>query len=231
MVPSPVNQTREGAMFERFTERARQVVILAQEEARGLEHGYIGTEHVLLGLLREHGGIGAQVLHAYDVYVPAVTEHIKARSHVPIEMPEHLKGTSQIPFTPRCKKLMEIALREALSLGHNYIGTEHLLLALIRDHEGMGMKILEEEYGLTWDQIKNKVVRALVGPSSQRQEVVALQADTINPLVDPGDRLKAALMCLIEYNRAFEMPYEIAMAINLGEKAINDWERVRVKMR
>ena len=213
-------------MFERFTERARQVVILAQEEARGLGHGYIGTEHVLLGLIREEEGIAARILEAHDVHLLAVKDFIQARVHVPTEMPEHLKGTSQIPFTPRSKQLMEIALREALALGHNYIGTEHLFLALIRDHEGMGMKILIEEYGLTWKVIKDEVIRMLSGPASRRPD-----SPNMKDLVDPGDRLKAALMCLIEYNQAFEMPYEIAMAIHLGTNAINDWEKVRVKMK
>ena len=110
-------------MFERFTERARQVVVLAQEEARTLRHNYIGTEHILLGLLREQEGLAARALESLGVtldYVRGqVTQIVGAGEEV---------STGQIPFTPRAKKVLELALREALSFGQNYIGTEHILL-------------------------------------------------------------------------------------------------------
>ena len=110
-------------MFERFTERARQVVVLAQEEARTLKHNYIGTEHILLGLLREEEGLAARVLESLDITV----ERVRAQVVRIVGSGEEVTS-GQIPFTPRAKKVLELALREALSLGHNYIGTEHILL-------------------------------------------------------------------------------------------------------
>src|SRR5690242_2846702 len=124
-------------MFERFTERARQVVVLAQDEARALRHNYIGTEHLLLGLLREEEGIGARVLAALDVTID------ETRAQVARIVGQGDEVTSgQIPFTPRAKKVLELALREGLSLGHNYIGTEHILLGIARASEGVGGRIL-----------------------------------------------------------------------------------------
>src|ERR687889_572717 len=119
-------------MFERFTERARQVVVLAQEEARTLKHNYIGTEHILLGLLREEEGLAARVLESLDITV----ERVRAQVVRIVGSGEEVTS-GQIPFTPRAKKVLELALREALSLGHNYIGTEHILLGLVRENEGV----------------------------------------------------------------------------------------------
>jgi ATP-dependent Clp protease ATP-binding subunit ClpC len=116
-------------MFERFTDRARRVVVLAQEEARGLNHNYIGTEHLLLGLL-DPGGIAAQALVRFGMTAAGTREEVKARVGVGSQPP---KG--RIPFTPRAKKVLELALREALKLSHNYIGTEHILLGLVREAE------------------------------------------------------------------------------------------------
>src|SRR6186997_1605513 len=109
---------REDTMFERFTERARQVVVLAQDEARALKHNYIGTEHILLGLLREEEGLAARVLESLDITV----EEVRAQVARIVGQGDEVT-TGQIPFTPRAKKVLELALREALSLGHNYIGT------------------------------------------------------------------------------------------------------------
>jgi ATP-dependent Clp protease ATP-binding subunit ClpC len=123
--------------FERFTERARQVVVLAQDEARALGHNYIGTEHLLLGLVREEEGLAARVLDSFGVTLEEVrtqVERICGRGEV--------VPTGQIPFTPRAKKTLELSLREALSMRHNYIGTEHLLLGLTDDAEGVAMQIL-----------------------------------------------------------------------------------------
>ena len=121
-------------MFERFTERARQVVVLAQEEARTLKHNYIGTEHILLGLLREEEGLAARVLESLDITVERVRSQV-----VRIVGSGEEVTAGQIPFTPRAKKVLELALREALSLGHNYIGTEHILLALLELEAGTGV--------------------------------------------------------------------------------------------
>ena len=119
-------------MFERFTERARQVVVLAQDEARALKHNYIGTEHILLGLLREEEGLAARVLESLDITV----EEVRAQVARIVGQGDEVT-TGQIPFTPRAKKVLELALREALSLGHNYIGTEHILLGLVRENHDL----------------------------------------------------------------------------------------------
>ena len=124
-------------MFERFTERARQVVVLAQDEARALKHNYIGTEHILLGLLREEEGLAARVLDSLDITV----EDVRANVARIVGQGEEVTS-GQIPFTPRAKKVLELALREALSLGHNYIGTEHILLAMFRLADGVGAQVL-----------------------------------------------------------------------------------------
>src|SRR5438552_3295117 len=125
-----------GNVFERFTERARQVVVLAQDEARALKHNYIGTEHILLGLLREEEGLAARVLESLDITV----EEVRAQVARIVGQGDEVT-TGQIPFTPRAKKVLELALREALSLGHNYIGTEHILLGLVRENEGGAARI------------------------------------------------------------------------------------------
>ena len=124
-------------MFERFTERARQVVVYAQDEARALKHNYIGTEHLLLGLLREEEGPAARVLEGLDITV----EETRAQVVRIIGEGDESPG-GQIPFTPRARKVLELSLREALALGHRYIGTEHVLLGLVRVDEGVAARIL-----------------------------------------------------------------------------------------
>jgi ATP-dependent Clp protease ATP-binding subunit ClpC len=124
-------------VFERFTERARQVVVLAQEEARALRHNYIGTEHILLGLIREEEGLAATALRELDVQLEDVRAQV-----VLIVGRGGETVTGQIPFTPRAKKVLELALRERLSLGHDDIGTEHILLGLARENEGVAARIL-----------------------------------------------------------------------------------------
>jgi ATP-dependent Clp protease ATP-binding subunit ClpC len=146
-------------VFERFTERARQVVVLAQEEARALRHNYIGTEHVLLGLLREEQGIAARVLESLEVTLGDVRAEV-ARI---VGQGDDEPAPGQIPFTPRAKKVLDLALREALSLGHNWIGTEHVLLGLAREDDGVAMQILLD-HGVTSDQIRDEVIRMLGGP-------------------------------------------------------------------
>jgi ATP-dependent Clp protease ATP-binding subunit ClpC len=150
-------------VFERFTERARQVVVLAQEEARTLKHNYIGTEHILLGLLREEEGLAARVLESLDITV----ERVRAQVVRIVGSGEEVTS-GQIPFTPRAKKVLELALREALSLGHNYIGTEHILLGLVRENEGVAARILLD-FDADSDKIRNEVIRMLSGPGGRRQ--------------------------------------------------------------
>src|SRR5215467_8400180 len=150
-------------MFERFTERARQVVVLAQEEARTLKHNYIGTEHILLGLLREEEGLAARVLESLDI----TTERVRSQVVRIVGSGEEVTS-GQIPFTPRAKKVLELALREALSLGHNYIGTEHILLGLVRENEGVAARILLD-FDAASEKIRNEVIRMLSGPGGRRQ--------------------------------------------------------------
>lgn len=142
-------------MFERFTDRARRVVVLAQDETRVLNHNYVGTEHILLGLIREDEGVAAQAFKQLGVNLDETRTRI-----------EEIIGRGQqaphghIPFTPRAKKVMELSLREALQLGHNYIGTEHLLLALIREGEGVAAEVLGGQ-GLELNRVRRQVLRLL----------------------------------------------------------------------
>jgi ATP-dependent Clp protease ATP-binding subunit ClpC len=144
-------------VFERFTERARQVVVLAQEEARALRHNYIGTEHLLLGLLREEEGIAARVLESLGVTI----ERVRVQVGRIVGQGDKVE-TGQIPFTPRAKRVLELALREALSLGHNWIGTEHVLLGIAREDDGVAKQILLD-LGVDADRIRDEVIRTLGG--------------------------------------------------------------------
>jgi len=137
-------------------------VVLAQEEARTLKHNYIGTEHILLGLLREEEGLAARVLESLDITV----ERVRAQVVRIVGSGEEVTS-GQIPFTPRAKKVLELALREALSLGHNYIGTEHILLGLVRENEGVAARILLD-FDADSDKIRNEVIRMLSGPGGRK---------------------------------------------------------------
>jgi ATP-dependent Clp protease ATP-binding subunit ClpA len=150
-------------MFERFTERARQVVVLAQEEARTLKHNYIGTEHILLGLLREEEGVAARVLAQLDVTVERVRAQV-----LRVVSPGEEAVAGQIPFTPRAKKVLELALREALGLGHNYIGTEHILLGLVRENDGVAARILLD-FDADSEKIRSEVIDTLSAHSGTPQ--------------------------------------------------------------
>lgn len=144
-------------MFQRFTDRARRVVVLAQEEARMLRHNYIGTEHMLLGLIHEEEGVAAKALESLNISLDAVRQQV-----------EEIIGEGQalpvghIPFTPRVKKVFELSLREALQLGHNFIGTEHLLLGLVREGEGVGVEVMKR-LGANMNQIRHHVMQQLTG--------------------------------------------------------------------
>ncbi len=152
-------------MFQRFSDSARRVVVLAQEEARKLNHNYIGTEHLLLGLIQEGEGIAAKALEAFQVNLDAVrgqvVEVIGRGSSAP---------SGHIPFTPRAKKVLELSLREALQLGHNYIGTEHILLGLIREGEGVAAKVLVK-LGVDLERLRNQVLKSLSGSGSAPGEL------------------------------------------------------------
>jgi ATP-dependent Clp protease ATP-binding subunit ClpC len=142
-------------MFERFTDRARRVVVRSQEQARSLGHNYIGTEHILLGLLAEHEGVASRALESLEVSLAT------ARAQV-----EKIIGrggsapSDQIPFTPRAKKVLELSLRESLQLGHNYIGTEHILLGLVAEGEGVAAQVLGK-LGVDLDRARAEVLELL----------------------------------------------------------------------
>src|SRR6187455_722097 len=144
-------------MFERFTDRARRVVVLAQEEARMLNHNYIGTEHILLGLIHEGEGVAAKSLENLGISLDAVREQVQEIIGQGQQAP-----SGHIPFTPRAKKVLELSLREALQLGHNYIGTEHILLGLIREGEGVAAQVLVK-LGAELNRVRQQVLQLLSG--------------------------------------------------------------------
>ena len=142
-------------MFEQFSDRARQAVVQAQQEARRLDHNYIGTEHLLLGLIREGDGVAAKALESLGISLDAVRQQV-----------EEIIGRGQqtlsghFPFTPRAKRVLELSLREALQLGHKYIGTEHILLGLIREGEGLAAKIICDA-GINLDDLRRRTLSTL----------------------------------------------------------------------
>ncbi|MDP9394367.1 MAG: ATP-dependent Clp protease ATP-binding subunit [Actinomycetota bacterium] len=144
-------------MFERFTDRARRVVVLAQEEARMLNHNYIGTEHILLGLIHEGEGVAAKALESLGISLEAVRSQVEEIIGQGQQAP-----SGHIPFTPRAKKVLELSLREALQLGHNYIGTEHILLGLIREGEGVAAQVLVK-LGADLNRVRQQVIQLLSG--------------------------------------------------------------------
>jgi ATP-dependent Clp protease ATP-binding subunit ClpA len=148
-------------MFERFTDRARRAVVLAQEEARFLDHNYIGTEHLLLGLIHEGEGVAAKVLEEFGISLEAVRVQVQEAIGKGQTTP-----TGHIPFTPKSKKVLELSLREALQLGHDYIGTEHLLLGLLREGEGVAAQVLTA-VGADHARVREQVVRLLDGEGEQ----------------------------------------------------------------
>src|SRR5487761_2402418 len=152
-----VTETKGRPLFERFTDRARRVLVLAQEEARDLNHAFIGTEHILLGLIREGEGVAAKALDALGVTFDVVREKV-----------EEAIGTNanpspgSPPFTPRAKKVLELSLREALQLGHSYIGTEHMLLGLVREGEGVAAQVLVS-LGADLGRVRQQVIQLMSG--------------------------------------------------------------------
>jgi ATP-dependent Clp protease ATP-binding subunit ClpA len=169
----------ERRVFERFTERARQVIVLAQEEARELGHNYIGTEHILLGLLREDDGLGAQALHAFGLTVEGTREQVVAKVGRGDGQSE-----GQIPFTPRAKKTLELSLREALDLGDNFIGTDHLLLGLLREPDGVAASVLTDS-NIDAEGLRRKVLE-LISTAVSREEVPVRQDLPVRQVFGPG---------------------------------------------
>jgi ATP-dependent Clp protease ATP-binding subunit ClpC len=160
-------------MFERFTDRARRVVVLAQEEARILNHNYIGTEHVLLGLIHEGEGVAAKALESLGISLEAVRQQVAEIIGQGQQAP-----SGHIPFTPRAKKVLELSLREALQLGHNYIGTEHILLGLIREGEGVAAQVLVK-LGADLNRVRQQVIQLLHGDQGKEPAAAGVLSETV----------------------------------------------------
>ena len=165
-------------MFEQFSDRARQAVVQAQQEARRLDHNYIGTEHLLLGLIREGDGVAAKALESLGISLDAVRQQV-----------EEIIGRGQqtlsghFPFTPRAKRVLELSLREALQLGHKYIGTEHILLGLIREGDGVAAQVLVR-LGCDLNRVRQEVIRLLTGHQGKDSKIAGS---------GPGERARAGL--------------------------------------
>ena len=170
-------------MFERFTDRARRVLVLAQEEARLLNHSFIGTEHILLGLIHEGEGVAAKALESLGVSLEAVREKVEETIGLAGTAP-----TGSPPFTPRAKKVLELSLREALQLGHSYIGTEHMLLGLVREGEGVAAQVLQS-LGADLPRVRQQVIQLLSGLPGQG---VGRRRRTRLAVVGRTDRLAGA---------------------------------------
>jgi protein-arginine kinase activator protein McsA len=182
-------------VFERFTERARQVVVLAQDEARLLKHNYIGTEHILLGLLREEEGLAARVLESLDINIEGVRAQVVRFVGQGDEV-----ATGQIPFTPRAKKVLELALREGLALGHNYIGTEHILLGLVRENEGVAARILLD-FDADAEKIRNEIIRMLSGAGRGEQGPLPTSPPVAVEVIAELERLRQEKLAAIDAGR------------------------------
>jgi len=174
-------------LFERFTDRARRVVVLAQEEARLLNHNYIGTEHILLGLIHEGEGVAAKALESLGISLEAVRNQVEEIIGQGGSSP-----SGHIPFTPRAKKVLELSLREALQLGHNYIGTEHILLGLIREGEGVAAQVLVK-LGADLSRVRQQVIQLLSGYAGGKE---AASAGT-----GPGESTPSGSLVLDQFGR------------------------------
>jgi ATP-dependent Clp protease ATP-binding subunit ClpA len=166
-----LSSMRRRAMFERFTDRARRVIVLAQEEARMLNHNYIGTEHILLGLTREGEGVAAKALESLGISLDAVRQQVEEIIGQGQQAP-----SGHIPFTPRVKKVLELTQQAALQLGHNYIGTEHILLGLIREGDGVAAQVLLI-LGADLNRVRQQVIQLLHG--RQAREPVSARPTTL----------------------------------------------------
>ena len=188
-------------MFERFTDRARRVIVLAQEEARQLNHNYIGTEHILLGLIHEGEGVAPQALSELGISLQSVRLQVEQIIGQGAAAPP-----GHIPFTPRAKKVLELSLREALQLGHNYIGTEHILLGLVREGEGVAAQVLQK-LGAGLHRVREEVIRVLSKYSGESQ-----------PDVDAADRPESPLEWSAPSSRVLRLSRNVA--VSLGRQTV-----------
>jgi ATP-dependent Clp protease ATP-binding subunit ClpC len=245
-------------MFERFTDRARRVVVLAQEEARLLNHNYIGTEHLLLGLIHEGEGVAALALESLGFRLEAV------RSQV-----EEVIGQGQsapvghIPFTPRAKKVLELSSREAMQLGHNYIGTEHILLGLIREGEGVAAQVLVK-LGADLPRVRQQVIQLLSGyvggkeageqagaetrlvrisvpedlreleeqlAQARREKEAAIDAEDFEQAAALRDKERALRGRLVEREREWTAGVDLAAVMQENQRLHREVERLRELLR
>jgi hypothetical protein len=212
-------------MFERFTSEARRVVVLAQQEARMLHHNYIGTEHILLGLIHQGDGVAAKALESLGISLEAVRQQVEEIIGQGQQAP-----SGHIPFTPRAKKVLELSLREALQLGHNYIGTEHILLGLIREGEGVAAKVMAR-LGADLNRVRQQVIQLLHGyqgqdPSSAGTGPVGSTGDILTRIDAIESRLSALELHLGAGPDVRAIDAEIAQA-RLGKEsaiAVQDFE-------
>jgi ATP-dependent Clp protease ATP-binding subunit ClpC len=178
-----LSNARRQTMFERFTDRARRVVVLAQEEASRLVHNYIGTEHILLGLVREGEGIAARALESAGIGLDAVRQQVEEIIGRGQEPP-----SGNVPFTPQAKKVLELSLRESRRLGHNYIGTEHILLGLIREGNGVAGQVLVK-LGADLKRLRQQVIQLLAEPPAEEPGHPAEEPGHPAP-PDPAERYR-----------------------------------------
>jgi len=174
-------------MLERFTDRARRVVKLAEEEARMLNHNYIGTEHILLGLIHEGEGVGAKALESLGISLEAVRQQVEEIIGQGQQVP-----SEEIPFTPRAKKVLELSLRESLQLGHTYIGTEHILLGLIREGDGVAAQVLVK-LGAALNQVRQQVITLVSGQQPQPDRLLPQASAPVTGVQARLDALEARL--------------------------------------
>lgn len=194
-------------MFERFTDRARRVLVFAQQEAKSLGHPFIGTEHILLGLIVEGEGLAAKALRELGVDLDQTRQKVEQT----VGPANDADFTGPPPFTPRSKRVLELSLREALDLGHNYIGTEHLLLGLIREGQGIGPQVLIEQ-GLTAPKVRNKVVSLLAGYTASRETPAV-------PKTPAGAQVEATAALLAQGGPVGSQHYLLALLEDAGSLA------------
>jgi ATP-dependent Clp protease ATP-binding subunit ClpA len=238
-------------MFERFTDRARRVVVLAQEEARLLNHNYLGTEHLLLGLIHEGQGVAAKALESLGISQEAVQAQVEE-----IIGQGEVAPSGHIPFTPRAKKVLELSLREAKQLGHNYIGTEHILLGLIREGEGVAAQVLVR-LGAELSPTRRQVIGLLTGGTEagagtrlvhlsmpdelreaeeelaqvRRQKERAIDAEDLDRAAALRDQEQQLLGRLVEREREWTAGVDLETVVQENQRLHSEVERLRQLLR